>query len=74
MFQPLLDPERLAPKSGRTVNYLRYSMLNRAEIKRIGEAFMNLREAFGPEMDIVVHCLNEYDLPSAVAIARRRRR
>jgi L-alanine-DL-glutamate epimerase-like enolase superfamily enzyme len=70
MFQPLLDPERLRPKSGRTVNSLRYSMLTHAETKRIGDAFMNLREAFGPDMDIVVHCLNEYDLPSAVAIAQ----
>ena len=66
----LIDAERRRPQGGRTLNTLRHSMLTSAEIKRIGQGFASLREAFGEEMDIVVHCLNEYDLPSAVGIAQ----
>jgi hypothetical protein len=61
---PVLDPERRGPNA---LSAARYTMLTSSEIKRIGKAFMNLREAFGDDMGLAVHCLNEYDLPSAVA-------
>lgn len=64
---PVLDPERRGPNA---LSAARYTMLTSSEIKRIGKAFMNLREAFGDDMGLAVHCLNEYDLPSAVGIAK----
>jgi L-alanine-DL-glutamate epimerase-like enolase superfamily enzyme len=63
----VLDPER---RGRNALSAARYTMLTSSEIKRIGKAFMNLREAFGDDMGLVVHCLNEYDLPSAVGIAK----
>lgn len=65
----VLDPERRQP-SEHSLSAARRTMLTSSEIKRIGKAFENLREAFGDDMDIVVHSLNEYDLPSAVGIAK----
>ncbi|HOL72185.1 MAG TPA: mandelate racemase/muconate lactonizing enzyme family protein [Bryobacteraceae bacterium] len=43
--------------------------LSAVEINKIRTAFENIREALGPEYDIMVHCHNEYDLPTAKAIA-----
>ena len=63
----VLDPER---RGRSTLSAARYTMLTSAEVKRIGKAFANLREAFGDDMGLVVHCLNEYDLPSAVGIMK----
>ena len=63
----VLDPDRRGPGA---LSAARYTMLTSAEIKRIGKAFANLREAFGDDMGLAVHCLNEYDLPSAVGIAK----
>jgi galactonate dehydratase len=44
--------------------------LSAAETGRIGTAFENVREALGPDYDIMAHCHNEFDLPTAKAIAR----
>lgn len=40
------------------------------DVHKIRTAFGNVRQELGPEYDIMVHCHNEYDLPSSVAIAR----
>jgi galactonate dehydratase len=44
--------------------------LDGAQIRKIGRAYMNVREAVGEEIDIAVHCHNEFDTPSAIGIAK----
>ncbi|MCC7156275.1 MAG: mandelate racemase/muconate lactonizing enzyme family protein [Bryobacterales bacterium] len=44
--------------------------LSNVELNKIGTAFRNIREALGPDYDVMVHCHNEFDLPSAKGIAR----
>lgn len=44
--------------------------LNASDFYKIRTAFQNIREALGPEWDIMAHCHNEYDLPSAIGVAR----
>ena len=39
------------------------------EARKINLAYRLAREAFGPDIDIIVHCHNELDLPSAVKVA-----
>lgn len=39
------------------------------EIRRVRVAYRLAREAISPEIDIIVHCHNELDLPSAVQVA-----
>ncbi len=39
------------------------------EVRAIGRAYTLAREALGDEIDIIVHCHNELDLPSAVQVA-----
>ncbi len=40
------------------------------DLHRIRTAFENVRQELGPDYDIMVHCHNEFDLPSAIGIAR----
>ena len=40
------------------------------DLAKIGTAFENIREALGPDSDIMVHCHNEFDLPTSKGIAR----
>ena len=40
------------------------------ELRRIGQAFENLREAIGWEHDLMCHCHWELDLPSAIQLAK----
>jgi galactonate dehydratase len=40
-----------------------------ADARKIRQAYLLAREAFGPEIDIIVHCHNELDLPSAIKVA-----
>jgi galactonate dehydratase len=40
-----------------------------AELKKLYQGFANVREAAGDTLDIGVHCHNEFDTPSAIAIA-----
>ena len=40
------------------------------DLRVIGEGYANLREALGWEYDIIVHCHNEFDLPSAIGLAK----
>lgn len=44
-------------------------MLKPTEYKIIREGFENCREALGWDIDIIIHCHNEWDLPSALGIA-----
>ncbi len=44
-------------------------MLSPTELKRIREGYENLRDALGWGHDIIIHCHNEWDLPSALGIA-----
>ena len=45
------------------------TMLKPSEIAVVGQAFANIREALGPAYDIIVHCHNEWDLPSAIGLS-----
>src|SRR6185312_11818243 len=44
-------------------------MLTPTECRLIRLGFENVREALGWEHDIIIHCHNEWDLPSALGIA-----
>ncbi|MCC7236326.1 MAG: mandelate racemase/muconate lactonizing enzyme family protein [Bryobacterales bacterium] len=44
--------------------------LDARDFARIRAGFENVRAALGPDFDIMAHCHNEYDLPSAVGVAR----
>jgi L-alanine-DL-glutamate epimerase-like enolase superfamily enzyme len=44
--------------------------LSAQDLHKIRTAFENVRQELGPEYDIMVHCHNEFDLPSSVGIAR----
>ena len=44
--------------------------LTTAQLAKIARGFANVREAAGEGIDIAVHCHNQYDTPSAIAVAR----
>lgn len=44
--------------------------LDSAQLRKVARAFANVREAVGEEIDIAVHCHNEFDTPSAIAVAK----
>jgi L-alanine-DL-glutamate epimerase-like enolase superfamily enzyme len=44
-------------------------MLTPTELKKIRQGYENAREALGWETDIIIHCHNEWDLPTALGIA-----
>jgi L-alanine-DL-glutamate epimerase-like enolase superfamily enzyme len=44
--------------------------LSAQDLSKIRTGFENVRKELGPDYDIMVHCHNEYDLPSAKGIAR----
>jgi galactonate dehydratase len=46
------------------------STLNGEQLRRVARGFANLREAVGDQIDLGVHCHNEYDTPSAIGIAK----
>ena len=41
-----------------------------SELEKIRSLYENCREALDPSIDIIVHCHNEYDLTSAIGIAK----
>ena len=41
-----------------------------AQLAKIARGFANVREAVGESIDIAVHCHNQYDEPSAIAVAK----
>ena len=42
-----------------------------AQLAKISRGFANVREALGDDIDIGVHCHNQWDTPSAIAMRRR---
>ncbi len=44
--------------------------LDREQLSKVARAYRNAREAVGDEIDIAVHCHNELDTPSAIAVAK----
>ncbi|MGO8735452.1 MAG: mandelate racemase/muconate lactonizing enzyme family protein [Terriglobia bacterium] len=41
-----------------------------AQLKKIARGFENVRAAVGDDIDIAVHCHNQWDTPSAIAVSR----
>jgi galactonate dehydratase len=41
-----------------------------AQLAKIQRGFANVREAVGDSIDIAVHCHNDFDLPTAIAVSR----
>ena len=44
--------------------------LDSAQLRKVHRAYTNCREAVGEEIDIAVHCHNEFDTPSAIGVAK----
>ncbi len=44
--------------------------LDKAQLRKIARAYSNVREAVGDQIEIAVHCHNEFDTPSAIAVAK----
>jgi L-alanine-DL-glutamate epimerase-like enolase superfamily enzyme len=44
--------------------------LDSSQLRNVARAYNNVREAVGEEIDIAVHCHNELDTPSAIAVAK----
>ena len=44
-------------------------MLTQTELRQIGRGYENCRAALGWDIDFIVHCHNEWDLPTALGIA-----
>jgi len=40
------------------------------DLRKVNRAYTNAREAVGDEIDVAVHCHNELDTPSAIAVAK----
>jgi L-alanine-DL-glutamate epimerase-like enolase superfamily enzyme len=45
-------------------------MLTPSEIRLVGKGYANAREALGDEFDLIIHCHNEWDLPTATNLCR----
>jgi galactonate dehydratase len=45
-------------------------MLTPRDLRRLRTGFDNVREALGPDYDLIAHAHSEFDLPSSVGIAR----
>jgi len=65
-FEALLG--RGLPKESSNPGFLS-DMLTQTEFKIIRQGYENCRDALGWDIDIIVHCHNEWDLPSALGIA-----
>ena len=63
-FKNSIDPVLGVP-SARFAN-----TLDRDQLTKVARAYRNTREAVGDEIDIAVHCHNELDTPSAIAVAK----
>ncbi len=44
--------------------------LDREQLRKVARAYGNVRDAAGTDIDIAVHCHNELDTPSAIAVAK----
>ncbi len=47
----------------------RCPMLTQREIDLVRKGFENCREALGSEIDFIIHCHNEHDLPGSISLA-----
>ncbi len=63
-FKNSIDPILGVP-SARFAN-----TLDREQLRKVARAYGNVREAAGADIDIAVHCHNELDAPSAIAVAK----
>jgi L-alanine-DL-glutamate epimerase-like enolase superfamily enzyme len=45
-------------------------MIGTAQLKKVAQGFGNVREAVGDGIDIAVHCHNQYNTPSGMAVAK----
>ena len=66
-FEALLG-RQLPQHAGRRPGYL-CDMLKQTELRKIRQGYEYCREALGWEIDIIIHCHNEWDLPTALGIA-----
>jgi L-alanine-DL-glutamate epimerase-like enolase superfamily enzyme len=48
----------------------RFPMIPPSDMRVVIQGYENLREALDPSIDIIVHCHNEFDLPSMLQFAR----
>lgn len=44
--------------------------LTTQQLRNVARGYMNCREAVGDDIDVAVHCHNELDTPSAIAVAK----
>jgi galactonate dehydratase len=64
---PLPDDARLArPFAGAAPS----QSLKQSDFKVIGEDFAMMRDALGDDLDFIVHCHNEWDVPTAIGICQ----
>ena len=64
---PLPDNTRLSrPFQGASPN----QSLKESDIHVVGEALDTLREALGWDLDFIVHCHNEWDVPTAIGLCQ----
>jgi galactonate dehydratase len=42
--------------------------LNASELRLVGQGFDYCREGLGPDLDFIVHCHNEWDLPTSIGL------
>ena len=41
-----------------------------AQLRRVARSYANLREALGDDIDIAMHCVGQFDTPSAIGLCR----
>lgn len=63
-FKNSIDPILGVPPARYTAT------LDSSQLRKIARAYANVREAVGDEIDIAVHCHNEFDTPSAIGVAK----
>ena len=42
----------------------------RAQLRKVAKGYANLREALGDDIDIAMHCLGQFDTPSAIGLCK----
>jgi L-alanine-DL-glutamate epimerase-like enolase superfamily enzyme len=68
-FENINDEDGTKLQGGRYQGGMLSQMLTPTELRLIRLGFENVREALGWEHDIIIHCHNEWDLPTALGIA-----
>ena len=66
-FEQLLDSKRLSRTfRGAEPN----QTLKESDLKLVRDGFTTIRDALGSDIDIIVHCHNEWDIPTAINISQ----